>query len=405
MRLALDRKGTVSVLSQRSQEILTHALASPVRMRRTPILVAQPTLPDLQLLLPALEKIWSSKVVSNNGPFHRELEYRLAEYLDVPYLSLFSNGTIALLAALRSLDLKGEIITTPYSFVATAHSLLWNHLTPVFVDIDADSLNIAADLIEQAVTPRTSGILPVHVYGQPCDVDKIAKIASKHSLSVIYDAAHAFGVDCDCGSVLQHGDLSVISFHATKVFNTLEGGAVVSSTPELKNRVDKLKNFGFESEVAVSEIGINGKMNEISAAIGLLQLETVDSDIERRSEIAQQYNAHLSKIPGVDIYRPASQLKRYNHAYYPIFITDDHPLSRDGFYEQLKSRGVHGRRYFYPLITDFEAYNRIALPAQDYPVAASAAEKIMCLPMHANLTDEDVEYTIATIKQISSTGC
>ena len=324
-------------------------------------------------------------MLTNNGPFHQQLEAALCEYLGVPHISLFSNGTIALVTALKALDIQGEVITTPYSFVATAHSLLWNGIKPVFVDIDPVTLNLDPTKIEAAITPRTTAIMPVHVYGHPCDVDAIDAIAKRHNLKVIYDAAHAFGVQCHCGSVLNHGDLSVLSFHATKVFNTFEGGAIVCQDAETKRYIDQLKNFGFTSETTVVQTGINGKMNEFNAAVGLLQLKNIDTAIEQRKAIDAAYREALKDIPGIRCHNQPTSM-RSNYGYFPIFVEDEYPLIRDELYDKLKAKGIHGRRYFYPLITEFPMYkitssNEIIV----YPIARKAAEKVICLPIFNNL--------------------
>ena len=269
-------------------------------MKKSQIYVTQPSLPDLQDLIPYLEKIWESKIISNNGPFHKQLEDELCKYLNVPYISLVSNGTIGLIVALNALGVGGEIITTPYSFVATAHSLRWNKIKPIFVDIDPITLNLDPKNIEDAITPNTSAIMPVHVYGNPCDIDAIEAIAKKHNLKVIYDASHAFGVECHCGSILNKGDLSILSFHATKVFNTFEGGAIISKDKSTKKRIDQLKNFGFTGEITVEQTGINGKMNEFSAALGLLQLKKIDNDIRARKKIDEEYRKALKDVPGIN---------------------------------------------------------------------------------------------------------
>lgn len=348
-----------------------------------PIYVTQPSLPPLEELIPYLEQIWESHTVTNGGPFHEQLETALCDYLDVPYISLFANGTIALVTALKALDLKGEVITTPYTFVATAHSLVWNGIKPVFVDIDPVTLNLDPDQIEAAITENTTAILPVHVYGHPCDVDAIELIAKKHNLRVIYDAAHAFGVRCHCGSVLNHGHLSVLSFHATKVFNTFEGGAIVCHNLETKMHIDQLKNFGFVSETSVVQTGINGKMNEFSAALGLLQLEYIDEAIEKRRMIDALYRRELEGIPGIRCHvRPDSV--HHNYSYFPIFVENRYPMSRDGLYNKLRASSIHARRYFYPLVSEHSLY--VGRSVQPLPDAESVASEILCLPIYTELT-------------------
>jgi dTDP-4-amino-4,6-dideoxygalactose transaminase len=359
-------------------------------MNRT-IFVTQPHLPPLDDFLPLLRKIWDTRVLTNGGPFHQQFEQALCEYLGVKHISLFTNGTIALVAALQALRIAGEVITTPYSFVATAHSLLWNGIKPVFVDIDPRTLNLDPTKIEAAITPQTTAILAVHVYGHPCDVESIQKIADNYNLRVIYDAAHAFGVQCHCGSLLNHGDLSVLSFHATKVFNTFEGGAIVSPDAKTKQRIDHLKNFGFVDEVTVVAPGINGKMSEFNAALGLLQLEHVDAAITRRREIDARYSARLASVEGIRCLANAGET-RANFAYFPVLVEPPFPMNRDGLYDRLKEHGVHARRYFYPLISDFPMYRGLSTAQRgNLPVASEAAAKILCLPIYPALNDADVE--------------
>ena len=348
--------------------------------------VTQPFLPPLEELMPYIEQIWKSKVLTNGGPVHQQLEAALCEYLNVPYISLFSNATIALIIALKAKGIQGEVITTPYSFVATAHSLLWNGIKPVFVDIDPVTLNLDPTKIEAAITTHTTAIMPVHVYGHPCDVDAIDAIAKKHNLKVIYDAAHAFNVQCHCGSVLNHGDLSVLSFHATKVFNTFEGGACVSPDADTKRYIDKLKNFGFSSETEVVEPGINGKMNEFNAAVGLLQLKYIDKSIEKRHSLDSCYRNGLKDIRGIRCHIQP-EVGRGNYSYFPIFVEDDYPLTRDQLYEKLKASGIYCRRYFYPLITDFPMYaGTSSILSDNLPVAKNVANRVLCLPIYPDLT-------------------
>jgi dTDP-4-amino-4,6-dideoxygalactose transaminase len=312
-----------------------------------PIYVTQPYLPPLEEFIPYLRQVWDNKILTNNGPFHAQLEQRLCDYLGVNHLALFTNGTIALVTALQALRITGEVITTPYSFVATTHSLLWNNIKPVFVDIDPNTCNINPDLIEEAITPQTTAIMPVHCYGNPCAVERIQQIADTYGLKVIYDAAHAFGVKYKGESLLRYGDLSVLSFHATKVFNTFEGGAIVCPDAKTKQRIDYLKNFGFSDEVTVTAPGINGKMNEVQAAFGLLQLHHVDEVMERRKQIETYYRDALVSVKGIALL-PNQQNTIGNAGYCPIFIGDEYPLSRDALYEKMKENGVYGRRYFYP---------------------------------------------------------
>lgn len=361
-----------------------------------PIYVTQPYLPPLEEFIPYLEKIWENKILTNCGPFHQQLEQALCDYLGVQHLSLFTNGTLALVTALQALRITGEVITTPYSFVATAHSLLWNGIKPVFVDIDPNTLNLDPAKIEAAITPQTTAIMPVHVYGHPCDVQAIQGIADRYNLKVIYDAAHAFGVQDQEGSVLRHGDMSVLSFHATKVFNTFEGGAIVCPDARTKQHIDQLKNFGFADEVTVIAPGINGKMSEISAAFGLLQLCYVNQALARRQEIDAFYREKLKGVAGLRCLQGTGQA-RGNHAYFPVLLGADYPLSRDGLYQKLRDHGIFARRYFFPLISDFPMYR--GLPSahrHNLPVATEVAQRILCLPIYPALEDAQ----IATVTEL-----
>ena len=360
----------------------------------SPIFVTQPYLPSLSEFVPYLEKIWDSHVLTNGGPMHQQLERALGEYLGVEHIALFNNGTVALLTALQALRISGEVITTPYSFVATAHSLLWNGLKPVFVDIDPVTLNMDPAKIEAAITPQTTAIMPVHCYGTPCDVDAIQKIADIYNLKVIYDAAHAFGVCRDDGSILRHGDLSVLSFHATKVFNTFEGGAIVCPDVKTKQRIDQLKNFGFVDEVTVVAPGINGKMSEINAAFGLLQLQHMNKVMARRREIDARYRQGLKSIKGLQVVDECSATTA-NYSYFPILINGDYPISRDALYQCLKDHGVFARRYFYPVISEFPMYRGLSsAKPSNLPVAADIANKVLCLTIYPALSDLDVERVI-----------
>ncbi|ACV34185.1 DegT/DnrJ/EryC1/StrS family aminotransferase [Accumulibacter sp.] len=362
------------------------------------IFVTQPYLPPLEEFVPYLEKIWESKWLTNGGPYHQQLEEELAEYLGVEHLSLFSNGTIALVTALQVLRITGEVITTPYSFVATAHSLLWNGIKPVFVDIDPVSLNLDPKKIEAAITPQTTAIMPVHVYGNPCDVEAIQRIADTYGLRVIYDAAHAFGVECNGNSVLQHGDLSVLSFHATKVFNTFEGGAIICPDAKTKQRIDYLKNFGFADELTVVAPGINGKMNEIQAAFGLLQLKHMDNVISWRKEIDARYRAGLKDVKGISMAQ-TNCAQRKNYSYFPIFVEHDFSLHRDGLYDYLKANAVFARRYFYPLISEFSMYRSLPSAGQaNLPVAHHAANRVLCLPIFPDLALDAVDGVCELIR-------
>ena len=362
------------------------------------VYVTQPSLPPLEEFIPYLQEIWGTKMLTNGGPFHQQLEQALCEYLGVKYLALFTNGTIALVTALQALKISGEVITTPYSFVATAHSLLWNGIKPVFVDVDPTTLNLDPAKIEAAITLHTTAIMPVHVYGHPCDVDAIQAIATRHKLKVIYDAAHAFGVQCHCGSVLNHGDLSILSFHATKVFNTFEGGAIVCPDAETKRHIDQLKNFGFVDEVTVVAPGINGKMSEINAAFGLLQLKHVDAALARRKEVELVYRRELAGVKGIKCLHNAGEAVA-NHAYFPVLVGADYSLSRDALYQLLKDNGIHGRRYFYPLITDFPMYRGLPSAQRSHlPVAARAADHVLCLPIYPTLDLVDQHRIIALVR-------
>lgn len=368
-------------------------------MPNSPIYVTQPHLPPLDEFIPLLEQIWESKVLTNNGPFHKQLEQALCDHLGVKHLALFANGTLALVTALKALRITGEVITTPYSFVATAHSLLWNNITPVFVDIEPRTLNLDPAKIEAAITPQTTAILPVHCYGNPCDVDAIQTIADNYNLKVIYDAAHAFGVQCQNGTVLAHGDLSVLSFHATKVFTTFEGGAIVCPDAKSKQHIDHLKNFGFVNQTTVVATGINAKMNEMQAAIGLLQLQHIDEALARRAEIAARYRAAIDAIPGLSCVPGAGQ-RVANHAYLPILVGDDYPVSRDALFDKLKAHGINGRRYFYPLISDFPMYRGLpSARSSDLWVATDAATRVICLPIYPALEDAHQERIIELLQE------
>ena len=360
-------------------------------MTDKPIFVTQPHLPPLEEFIPYLEQIWENKRLTNNGPFHRQLEAVLCEYLGVENLALFTNGTVALVTALQALRITGEVITTPYSFVATAHSLLWNNIKPVFIDIEPSSCNLDPDRIEEAITPQTSAILPVHCYGTPCAVERIQEIADTYGLKVIYDAAHAFGVRYKGESLMQHGDLSVLSFHATKVFNTFEGGAIVCQDAKTKQRIDYLKNFGFANEVTVVAPGINGKMSEFSAALGLLQLKHIDDALLRRKQIESRYQETLSEVTGLSLL-PMAPNTNGNASYFPILVGDDYPLSRDALYQKMKDAGIYGRRYFYPLISDMPMYRGLpSAKAENLKHARWIADRVICLPIYPDLLDAQVD--------------
>lgn len=362
------------------------------------ILVTSPLLPDLEEFHALLREIWESKWITNNGSIHKKLEAALCEYLKVPYISLFTNGTLPLLTALQALRITGEVITTPYSFVATTHSIWWNNCKPVFVDIDPTTGNIDPDRIESAITPKTSAIMPVHVYGKPCDTKRIQEIAGKYGLKVIYDAAHAFGVEVNGESILKAGDLSTLSFHATKVFNTIEGGAMVMHDAEMKKRIDYLKNFGFAGETTVVGPGINSKMDEIRSAYGLLNLKQVDAAIEARHQVAIRYREALRDVEGISYFDDKPGV-RHNYSYFPIFVdAERYGMTRDELYFKMKENGVFGRRYFYPLISSFSTYS--SLPSADpsnLPQAHKMADSVICLPMHHDLSQKEINRILSII--------
>jgi dTDP-4-amino-4,6-dideoxygalactose transaminase len=371
-------------------------------MAGRPIYVTRPQLPPLAEFVRELEQIWESRFLTNCGPYHERLEAALGQTLGVPYVSLFSNGTIALIVALQTHRVTGEVITTPYSFVATAHAIRWAGAEPVFVDIDPRTLNLDPSRIEAAITPRTSAILPVHCYGHPCDVAAIERIATHRGLRVVYDAAHAFGVESDCGSILNHGDLSVLSFHATKVFNTFEGGAIVSKDAETKARIDQLRNFGIVNEVSVSEIGINGKMSEINAACGLIQLPHQASAIEGRRRVDRIYRQRLGSIRGITCLAGVGERKP-NFAYFPILVGDEFPLSRDALHHRFHDRQIYVRRYFFPLISEYSAYSGSPSAAgSNLRCAVDAAGRVLCLPIYPDLAGEDIDAVLAVIEDAAA---
>jgi dTDP-4-amino-4,6-dideoxygalactose transaminase len=367
-------------------------------MEKRTITVTSPLLPSLEEFIPLLKDIWKRKWLTNNGHYHQELEKALCEYLGVKYLSLFTNGTLPLITALQALRITGEVITTPYSFVATTHALWWNGIKPVFVDVDSNTGNINPDKIEAAITPRTTAILPVHVYGNPCDVERIKKIADTYGLKVIYDAAHAFGVKINEKSILEYGNLSTLSFHATKVYNTIEGGALICNSAEEKQHIDYLKNFGFAGETTVVAPGINSKMDEVRAAYGLLNLKQVDAAIAKRQHIVQLYQDGLAETKGIRLLKDMDGI-RHNHAYFPIFINEkEYGMDRDSLYEKMKSQNIFGRRYFYPLISNFATYRGLESAYPDnLPIANQLANEVICLPIYAGLEDEDVKSIIKII--------
>lgn len=363
------------------------------------ITVTKPFLPPLKEFTPYLEKIWSNGQLTNNGLFHQQFERELAEYLKVQYVSLFTNATLALVTALQALRVTGEVITTPYSFVATTHSLWWNNIKPVFVDIEPATCNLDPEKIEAAITPHTTAILPVHVYGAPCNVSRIKDIADTYGLKVIYDACHTFGVTINNESVLNFGDLSVMSFHATKVFNTFEGGAIISHDDKMKKRIDFLKNFGFADETTVVAPGINAKMSEVQAAMGLLQLKHIDYNIEKRKRLTLRFREQLSSIPGISFMEEQSNVK-YCYPYFPIFVDKEkYGMSRDEFYDKLKQNNIYGRRYFYPLISQFPMYRGLESAQQGrMPVAEKVTEQVVCLPLYPELEFETIDQICKILK-------
>ena len=364
------------------------------------IFVTQPSLPPLDEFIPYLKEIWEKKWLTNNGKFHCNLEKELAVFLGVKYISLFCNGTLALMTALQVLDIKGEVITTPYSFVATTHALWWNNIKPVFVDIDSYYCNINSSKIEFAITPATTAILPVHVYGNPCNVEKINEIAKARNLKIIYDACHAFGVNYYGKSILEYGDLSVLSFHATKVFNTFEGGAIICNDSEMKKKIDFLKNFGFADEVTVVAPGINAKMNEFQSAFGLLQLKHYEENKIKRKKIFEYYIKELEKVEGIRILKPGIQTD-YNFSYFPVFVEESkYGLSRDELYELLKAKNIYTRRYFYPLICEFPVYNELdSSPSEKLPVAYKISREVLCLPIYSDLNLSEAGRIIKIISE------
>ncbi len=363
------------------------------------ITVTSPLLPGLDEFQGLLKEIWDSKWITNNGQFHRQLEKELAEYLKVPYISLFTNGTLPLITALQALRITGEVITTPYSFVATTHSLWWNGIKPVFVDVDPANCSLDPDKIEAAITPKTTAIMPVHCYGKPCDTKAIQEIADKYGLKVIYDAAHAFGVEVDGESILNAGDMSTLSFHATKVYNTIEGGAMVMKDEQTKKRIDYLKNFGFANETTVVAPGINSKMDEVRAAYGILNLRQVDAAIEARRKVAKRYRDALRDVEGVTFFDDMPGV-RHNYSYFPVFIdSEKFGRTRDELYFEMREASVLGRRYFFPLISEFSTYRGLpSATRENLPEAYRLADTVLCLPMHHELSDEDINRVVKIIK-------
>lgn len=362
------------------------------------IKVTSPLLPSLEELIPMLQEIWNCKQITNNGFYHQELEKALAEYLGVEFISLFTNGTLPLITALQAMQIKGEVITTPYSFVATTHSIWWNGLTPVFVDVDPSTGNLDPQKIEAAITPKTTAIMPVHVYGNPCDTKAIQEIADRYGLAVIYDAAHAFNVKQNNKTILDSGDMTTLSFHATKVYNTIEGGALICKDASTKKCIDYLKDFGFAGETTVVSPGINSKMDEVRAAYGLCNLKHIDAAIEARKNVAIKYREVLNNVSGINLFTENPSVT-YNYSYFPIFVNEkEYGMSRDSLYEKMKQHDIFGRRYFYPLISTFGVYK--GLPSSNpanLPVATKMANEVICLPMYAELSDNEIERVLDLI--------
>lgn len=369
-------------------------------MSKDLITVTSPLLPSLEEFFPLLKDIWDRKWLTNNGYYHKQLEAALAEYLGVEYISLFTNGTLPLITALQAMRITGEVITTPYSFVATTHSIWWNGLTPVFVDVEPATGNLDPQKIEEAITPKTTAIMPVHVYGNPCNIEAIQEIADRYGLVVIYDAAHAFNVKVNGKTILDAGDMNTLSFHATKTYNTIEGGALICHDARTKKRIDYLKNFGFAGETTVVAPGINSKMDEIRAAYGLCNLKHIDGAIAARKKVAEAYRKALANIPGISMFKERDDVM-YNYSYFPIFVNEiEYGMSRDTLYEKMKSQNVWGRRYFYPLISDFAMYRGLpSATKENLPIATRMANEVICLPMYAGLTEEDITRVLDCIKK------
>ena len=367
-------------------------------MNNDQITVTSPLLPNIDDFNEMLKDIWASKWITNNGSFHKQLEAELCTYLKVPYISLFTNGTLPLITALQALRISGEVITTPFSFVATTHSIWWNGIKPVFVDIDPSNCGLDPDKIEAAITPKTTAIMPVHCYGKPCDTERIQAIADKYGLKVIYDAAHAFGVEVNGESILNKGDMSTLSFHATKVYNTIEGGALVMHDEQPKKRIDYLKNFGFAGETEVVAPGINSKMDEVRAAYGLLNLRQVDACIDARRQVAVRYRDALRDVKGICFFDDMPGV-RHNYSYFPIFVNaEEYGMTRDELYFKLKEHNILGRRYFYPLISTFSTYRGLSsATADNLPNATRIANEVICLPMHHELNEKDLNRILDVI--------
>lgn len=365
-----------------------------------PIYITRPSLPPLQEFYGYLEQIWATRYITNNGPLLQEFENKLGAYLGVKYISVVSNGTLALMIALKALEVKGEVITSPFSFIATTNAIQWCGLKPVFVDIEKNGFNLDATLIEAAITRQTAAVLPIHVYGHPCEVKNIAKVAARYDLKVLYDAAHCYGVNKGEESILNFGDMAILSFHATKTFNTIEGGAIVCHTPEMKARIDQLRNFGYDNEDEIQIVGINAKMNELQAAYGLVQLGHVETQIENRKKIYDLYHQGLSDLAGIQLPTIPKDL-RYNYTYFPILIDErKYGLSREAIFNRLKSKGIYSRKYFYPLISNLGDY--VDLPSaspENLPIANRTARQVLCLPIFEDLSREALLNIVETIQK------
>lgn len=400
MTISIPKAGNQPAGDDKLEELVMEN-EMPVEIDRESIYVTMPNLPSLEALYPSLEEIWKSGRLTNNGPFHKRFESELAKYLEVEHVNLFSSATLALIVGLEALRISGEVITTPYSFVATTHALQWNGITPVFCDIDENTFNIDPDKIEALITPSTSAIMPVHVYGRPCEVDKIQAIADRYGLKVIYDAAHAFGARIKDKNLFLQGDMSVLSFHGTKLFTTFEGGAIITKDAKLKKRIDFLKNFGFADEVTVVGPGINGKMNEFQAAVGLLGLQIVQDEISKRKAVAEVYHKGLDGVNGIKTFTAPGEVS-YNYAYFPILIDEDEfGSNRDGVYERLKRRNVFARRYFYPLISNMPTYRNLpSAGIEKLPAANKVAEQVLCLPMYGALKLKSAHAICNCVKNV-----
>ena len=365
---------------------------------RDPIFVTRPALPPLEEVLPALEKIWSSRFLTNGGPYEKEFKLALAGYLGVEHVTLVANATLGLILALRAADIRGEVITTPFTFIATAHAIAWNKLRPVFVDIDGDTFNLDPSRVEEAITDQTQAILPVHSHGGCCDVEAIADIADRHELRTIYDSAHAFGVTYKGASALRYGDYSIVSFHATKLFTTFEGGAVISSSVEDRRTVDRLIDNGIADEVTVADVGLNAKMNEFCAAVGVVQLAHVAERIEQRRKVHDRYDQALENLPGIRLPKTLGGVER-NYSYYPILVGPEYKWSRDELHARMREEGIFARRYFFPLVSAQAIYSNCrGASRENLPVASMVADRVLCLPIYGDLSQQQQETIVSLIK-------